>query len=225
MQPAPEHSPWPKRILITGIALGFIGVIALSFTASDFADYYDPREMSEHSVENTGTNTLLTLDPGCWVVNVEGDDDNYDVTFNYVEDGAAGEAVDEGCRSDFQPMESDVEFSTITKLNIEEEAEILIKIECEEAGECKEPLLFTNSEDAILEMASDLGLWTVASACCLGAILVPLGWILISINKSKEGKVQLTQQQIVESMNPYDQNLNANQEILTTDQLYKLVSF
>jgi len=223
MQPAPEHSPWPKRILITGIALGFIGVIALSFTAGNFADYYDPREMSEHSVENTGTNTLLTLEPGCWVVNVEGDDDNYDVTFNYVEDGAAGEAVDEGCRSDFQPMESDVEFSTITKLNIEEEVEILIKIECEEEGECKEPLLFTNSEDAILEMASDLGLWTVASACCLGAILVPLGWILISINKSKEGKVQLTQQQIVESMNPYEQNLNANQEILTTDQLYKLV--
>ena len=59
MQPAPEHSPWPKRILITGIALGFIGVIALSFTAGNFADYYDPREMSEHSVENTGTNTCL----------------------------------------------------------------------------------------------------------------------------------------------------------------------
>ena len=58
MQPAPEHSPWPKRILITGIALGFIGVIALSFTAGNFADYYDPREMSEHSVENTGTNTF-----------------------------------------------------------------------------------------------------------------------------------------------------------------------
>ena len=43
--------------------------------------------------------------------------------------GAAGEAVSEGCRSDFQPMETDVEFSTITKLDIEEEVEILIKIE------------------------------------------------------------------------------------------------
>ena len=223
MQPAQESSPWPKRILITGIALGFIGVVALSFTASNFADYYDPREMSEHSVEYSDTNNLLTLEPGCWVVNVQGDDSDYDVSFNYVEDGVAGEAVSDDCRSDFQPSEADVKFATITKLHIEEESEVFVKIDCEESDGCEQPLLFTNSEEVVIEMMSDLGLWTVASACCTAAILVPLGWLLISINKSKEGAVQLTQQQMVESMNPYEQNLNQNQEIMTTDQLYRLV--
>ena len=53
--------------------------------------------------------------------------------------------------------------------------------------------------------------------------MLPLGWILVSINKGKDSKVMLTQQQIVEAMNPYEQDVNPNQEILTTDQLYKLV--
>ena len=53
--------------------------------------------------------------------------------------------------------------------------------------------------------------------------MLPLGWILVSINKSKDSKVMLTQQQIVEAMNPYEQQMDPNQEILTTDQLYKLV--
>jgi hypothetical protein len=33
----------------------------------------------------------------------------------------------------------------------------------------------------------------------------------------------MTQQQIVEAMNPYEQQMDPNQEILTTDQLYRLV--
>ena len=53
--------------------------------------------------------------------------------------------------------------------------------------------------------------------------MLPLGWILVSINKSKDSKVMLTQQQIAEAMNPYEQQMDPNQEILTTDQLYKLV--
>ena len=225
MQPAVQHSPWPKRILIAGIALGFIGVIALSFLVNDLTDYYDPREMSEHSVENSGTNTVLNLDSGCWVVNVEGDDSDYEVTFSYVVDGEAGEEVSDDCRSDFQPNSADVEFSTITKLDIEEDSEILVEIECKEDGDCDEPLLFTNSEDVILKMMSDTGLWLVASACCTATIMIPLGWILISINRSKTGTVQLTQQQFVDQgIDPaFDQNQNLNQEIMTTDQLYRLV--
>ena len=225
MQPAIEHSPWPKRILIAGFALGFIGVIALSFMLDDFTDYYDPREMSEHTFENSQTDPVLKLDSGCWVVNVEGDDSDYEVTFNYVVNGEAGEEVSDDCRSDFQPSSADVEFSTITKLDIEEDSEILIDIKCKEDGGCDEPLLFTNSEDVLLEMMGDTGLWLVASACCTATILIPLGWILISINRSKTGTVQLTQQQFVEQgIDPaFDQNQNMNQEIMTTDQLYRLV--
>jgi len=222
MQPAVEHSPWPKRIMIAGLVLGFIGVISFSFISGDLMEYYDPREVSEHSAQYGDVNTI-TLSPGCWVVNVEGDDADYEVTFQYVEGGGAGDTVSDDCRSDFQTMGTDVEFSTVSKLDIEKESEILVTIECKSEDGCENPLLFTNSEDVVLDMFSDVGLWIAGTTCCTGAILLPLGWILVSINKGKENKVYVTQQQMIGAMTPDEQNFNPDQEILTTDQLYKLV--
>ena len=210
--------------MIAGIALGFIGVIGFSFIFDDFADYYDPREMSEHTVEyNSGTNTLLNLSSGCWVVNVEGDDSDYDVSFQYVEGGAAAGDVAEDCRSDFQASATEVDFSKITTLDVKKSSQVLVVIECKEAEGCENPLYLTNSEDVLFEMAGNIGLWIVFASCCSGALLLPLGWLLVSINKSKDAKVHLTQQQVVNAMDPFEQELNSNQEILTTDQLYKLV--
>ena len=59
-------------------------------------------------------------------MNIEGDDTDYEVTFSYIVDGEREEASDD-CRSDFQPNSADVEFSTITKLDIEEDSEVLLK--------------------------------------------------------------------------------------------------
>lgn len=224
MQPASEHSPWPRRIMIAGLALGFIGVIGFSLIFDDFRDYYDPREMSEYSVDyDSGTNTVLDLSSGCWVVNVEGSDADYDVSFQYVENGAAAGEVSDDCRSDFQASSDDTDFSKITTLHIEKSSEVLVIIDCEEQDSCEDPLYFTNSEDVLFEMAGDFGLWAVFATCCSGALLFPLGWLLVSINRSKDSKVQLTQQQMITAMDPLDRELNSNQEILTTDQLYKLV--
>ena len=100
MQPSQDHSPWPKRLMISGIIIGFLGIILLSFIFDDLDDYYDPRETSEHSV-NDETNTL-TLDSGCWVVNVEGDDDDYTVTVRFLENGTAGEKVSSDCRTTYR---------------------------------------------------------------------------------------------------------------------------
>lgn len=224
MQPASEHSPWPRRIMIAGLALGFVGVIGFSLIFDDFRDYYDPREMSEYSVDyDSGTNTVLDLSSGCWVVNVEGSDADYDVSFQYVENGAAAGEVSDDCRSDFQASSDDTDFSKITTLHIEKSSEVLVIIDCEEQDSCEDPLYFTNSEDVLFEMAGDFGLWAVFATCCSGALLFPLGWLLVSINRSKDSKVQLTQQQMITAMDPLDRELNSNQEILTTDQLYKLV--
>ena len=224
MQPAEAHSPWPKRIMIAGAVAGFIGVIAFSLVAGDLVDYMDPREVSEHSVEyGSGTNTVLTLEPGCWVVNVEGKDDDYAVKFQYVENGAVADTVSDDCRTDFQAASTDVDFSVVSKLNIEETSDVLVTIECDSSDGCDKPLLFTNSEDALFDMFGDAGLWLVLATCCSGAILFPLGWILVSINKGRDNKVMLTQQQIAGAMNPYEQEMSSNQEMLTTDQLYKLV--
>ena len=224
MQPAEAHSPWPKRIMIAGAVAGFIGVIAFSLVAGDLIDYMDPREVSEHSAEyGSGANTVLTLEPGCWVVNVEGDDDDYTVKFQYVENGAAADSVSDDCRTDFQATSTDVDFSVVSKLKIEETSDVLVTIECDSADGCDKPLLFTNSEDALFDLFGDAGLWLVFTTCCSGAIMLPLGWILVSINKGRDNKVMLTQQQIAGAMNPYEQEMSSNQEMLTTDQLYKLV--
>ena len=72
-------------------------------------------------------------------------------------------------------------------------------------------------------MAGNFGLWAVFATCCSGAILFPLGWLLVSINRGRDTKVQLTQEQMIGAMNPIENELNSNPEILTTDQLYKLV--
>jgi len=210
--------------MIAGIALGFIGLIGFSLIFSDFKDYYDPREMSEHTIEaDSETNTLLNLSSGCWVVNVEGADDDYDVSFQYVENGAAAGDVSDDCRSDFQASSDDADFSKLTTLDIEESSQVLVIIECEEQDSCDSPVYFTNSGDVLVKMAGDFGLWAVFATCCTGAILFPLGWLLVSINRSKDTKVQLTQEQMIGAMNPIENELNSNQEILTTDQLYKLV--
>ena len=113
----------------------------------DFKDYYDPREMSEHTIDaDSETNTLLNLSSGCWVVNVEGDGDDYDVSFQYVENGAAAGEVSEDCSSDFQASSDDTDFSKLTTLDIEESSQVLVIVECEEQDGCDSPIYLTNSE-------------------------------------------------------------------------------
>ncbi|GIR00617.1 MAG: hypothetical protein CM15mP9_3200 [Methanobacteriota archaeon] len=49
--------------------------------------------------------------------------------------------------------------------------------------------------------------------CCIGAP-IPTGWLLVSINKSKDAKAQLTQKQMVAAMDPLEGQMNSNKEIL-----------
>ena len=219
MQPAEPSSPWPKRVLILGIVLAVCGFLSFALMGDSFAELADPRETSEHSAVIGEVNSMM-LEEGCWVVSVEGSDSDYDVAFNYVEDNAAGDTVDDDCRTDYQTMGTDVEFSTITKLNIEEDSEILVTIECDEDGECENPLLFTNGDNAAMEQVKVMLI--PGGLCFTGFILVPLGWILISINRGKEAAVQFVQNPNA-SITPLENDPRMNQEMLTTDQLYKLV--
>lgn len=219
MQPAQTTSPWPKWILIAGIVFAVCGFLAFALMGESFASLTDPRETSEHSAEIGEVNSM-TLEKGCWVVNVEGSDDNYITQFNYVEDGAAGDSIDDDCRTDYQTMTTDVDFATITKLNIEKDSEILVTIECEEEGECDEQLLLTNGDDAAIEQMK--AMLIPGGLCFTGFILIPLGWILISINRGKEAAVQLVQNPNASVME-IENDPRVSQEMLTTDQLYKLV--
>ncbi len=222
MQPAPEHSPWPKRLMIAGLVLIFVGVATFSLMMDDFGEYYDPRETSEQSAELGEVNTL-TLGSGCWVVHVEGDDSDYIVTYKYIEDGEVGAKVSDDCRTDFSAEHPDVDFSKLTTLDIKDSSEVLVEIECKSDDGCNNPLLFTNGDSWLLEIASDGGFLATMGACCMGAVLFPLGWLLVAINKGRGGKVYLTQDQNIISTDPLEQEMKPNQEMLTTDQLYKLV--
>ena len=58
--------------------------------------------------------------------------------------------------------------------------------------------------------------------CVVGFLLIPLGWVLISINRGRENKVGIVQNQII-SATPLEETPQMNQDMLTTDQLYKLM--
>ena len=223
MQSAPVTSPWPKRILISGIVLAVIGIMFGVLGGSQFTDYYDPRVTSEETAEYGEPVNKFVLESGCWVVNVEGDDSDYIVSYHYIVDDAEGGAVADDCRTDFQPQVSDTEFSTIDTLDIEEESEILVTIECEPDGDCDEPLLFTNGDVVIVEMFSDPLLLITGAMCCIGLLFIPLGWMLIMINRGRETRVDFISGQGFSSDQPLDPDINPKKEILTTDELYKLV--
>ena len=221
MQPATSSSPWPKRILIAGIALALLGSVSLVLSQDHLEGFYDPRVTKEHTAEYGEVNAI-TLGPGCWVVNVEGSDSDYDVSFNYIEDDTAGGAVSEDCKTDFQSS-ADVDFDTVAKLDIEETSEILVTISCKSDGDCENPLLFTDGGAIVNKMLTDSNVLITGGLCCVGFILVPLGWLLISINRGRENQVHISQNQIVTAMTPLEDNLPQNKEILTTDELYQLV--
>ena len=228
MQPSTPTSPWPKWILIAGIVLALCGALSLALAGEHFTDFYDPRETSEHSAQ-FGEENAITLEPGCWVVNIEGSDSDYDISFNYIEndegegDGEGEDGVvSDDCRTDFQE-ETDVDFVTVTKLDIKETSEILVSIDCESDDGCENPLLFTNGDAVVIKMITDPTVLVTGGLCCVGFILVPLGWLLISINRGRENKVQISQNQIVTAMTPLEDNVTPNTEIPTTDELYKLI--
>lgn len=222
MQASSEPSQWPKRLMIAGLIMGFLGVVSFSVFVEDFNDYNDPREMAEHSAE-FGQVNMLTLTSGCWVVNIEGDDSNYDIEYEVIENGEPVGTVDEDCRSDFQAQAVDVDFSRVTTLKISKTTEVLVTISCQESDGCANKVLFTNGESVLIEILGDVGFLATIGTCCLGAVIFPLGWILVTINKNKQNKVHLTQEEVVASVSAQDHEFQNNRELLTTDQLYKLV--
>ena len=63
-------------------------------------------------------------------------------SFQYVENGAAAGEVSDDCRSDFQASSDDADFSKITTLDIEKSSQVLVIIDCEEAGRLPKPAIF-----------------------------------------------------------------------------------
>ena len=223
MQSTPAPSPWPKRILISGLGCTFLGIVLLFMFSGEFGSHFDPRENSEHTAEFGEVNTF-ELTKGCWVVSVEGDSSQYDVSYRYIEDGEEGEAISDDCSTDFQPQTGDgTDFDVLTELDINEKSKILVTITCQEEGECDEPLMFTDGNKAMHDLLLEPSFIPIMLICGVGFIFIPLGWLLIAINRGRNPGVHITQSQTTAILNPPNQNMSQDEEILTTDELYKLV--
>lgn len=223
MESDKSKSPWPKRILISGVALVAIGIFSLFAFAGDFTDYYDPRIMAEHKMESGETETF-DLEKGCWILFVEGDGDDYTIDANYVKDGTIGDKVGSSCNTDFTAQSSDADFDSLKKLDVKSDSKVTIVIDCEDVEGCENDVLVVNGDDVVGEMLTDGALIFSGLTCVAGLILIPLGWIIIAINRGHDTSVQITQNQSLQANAEFEEEIiNPHGEMLTTDDLYKLV--
>ena len=223
MESAKSPSPWPMRIMIAGFVLVTIGIISVFTTMSGFTDYYDPRIVSEHTAERGEINSF-TLESGCWVVLVEGDSSDYQVEFNYVEDGTIGDEISTKCNTDYTAQASDADFSVISKLDVDSKSEVSITINCEEQGGCENELYFVNGDEVVFDMITDESFLITCTFCLTGLILIPIGWLINVINRGQQQTVQLIQDPLTITTEQYNEGLmETPQDMLTTDDLYKLV--
>lgn len=223
MESASSQSPWPKRILISGLCLVFLGII-LTFTyASDLPDYYDPRNVADYQAQIDDVNSF-SLNEGCWVVFVEGSKENYDVDFNYIEDGTIGKDVPGDCNTDYFAQTTDVDFSQVAKLNIKEASDVSVSINCEEDGACENKLYLVNGDQTVVQLLSEPSLLITCGVCFTGLVLIPIGWLIMVINKGQSTNAQFINDPNMIMNSEFEQGVVENHgDMLTTDDLYKLV--
>lgn len=228
MQAMPEVSPWPKRLLIIGVGLAVIGLTLLVFQSDAWSKLSDPRESAGHTII-LGETGSVTLDSGCWVVEVR-DVPSNDVVIELkrVEGASATDIIEEGCRHDYVAQTTDGStFTDVGSWSIDEKMEVQVS-PAEECVDCDGITVYmTNDATYLSSFMSNPTLMVMVGACGLGFLLIPLGGMLIIINRRQTAKTHLiTNQHIREAMIPEGEDLpvqTAGPEILTTDQIYRLM--
>jgi len=226
MQAAPDVSPWPKRLLIAGIAMSVMGLILFLSLGDNFSKHLDPRESAQHEIEFEG-DSIVDLSKGCWVVHVIGDGEGYNVALNETDGWTHGKEITKSCRADYSAQSLDgTEFTKIGAYEIEEDLQISVSITCDVDENCSDVVVYLN-DDYLTTMSifTDLPILISGTLCCLGFLLIPFGWMLIVINRSRVAQVQLAQQQMIQTMEPNDEEIpyTDSQQMLTTDQIYQMM--
>lgn len=227
MQAVPEVSPWPKRLLIIGVGLAIIGLTLLVFQSNEMGNLSDPRESAGHTIILGETGAVI-LDSGCWVVEVEGATEDVIIELKEVEGAAATDLIEEGCRHDYVAITSDGStFTDIGSWSIDGKMEVQVT-PAEECIDCDGITVYmTNDATYLSSFMSNPIIVVMVGACGLGFLLIPLGGMLMIINRRQAAKVHLvTNQHILDAMAPEgeDQPIQAaGPDILTTDQIYRLM--
>ena len=226
MQAAPDVSPWPKRLLIAGIAMSTIGLILFLSNGDSFFEHQDPRESAQHKVE-FGEDPIVNLSEGCWVVYVIESDEDYDIVLNETDGLSLGDEITEKCKPNYTAQSSDgTVFTKIGAYDIDEDMQVAVSITCDPDSDCSDIVVFLNDDyKTTMGTFSDAPILISFAMCCLGFLLIPFGWMLIVINRSRVAQVQLAQQQMIQTMEPNDGDIPYadGQQMLTTDQIYQMM--
>ena len=227
MQAMPEVSPWPKRLLIIGVGLAVIGLTLLVFQNDEMSNLSDPRLSAEHAVI-LGETGAVTLDAGCWVLEVEDAPDEVIIELKKVEGASATEIIEEGCRHDYEAQTGDGStFTDVGSWSIDEKKEVQVS-PAEDCVDCDGITVYmTNDATYFSSFISNPTLMVMLGSCGLGFLLIPLGWMLMMINRGQAAKTHLiTNQHIIDAMTPEGEEQpiqTASPDILTTDQIYRLM--
>ncbi|MGB1818423.1 MAG: hypothetical protein ACPHK2_02275, partial [Candidatus Poseidoniaceae archaeon] len=114
----------------------------------------------------------------------------------------------------FEPQSiDDTEFVIIKKVKIAKLANVSIDVSCDTP--CDDLVLYFNSDAQFYEDLIQPSFIFMISFCCLGIIMMPLGGVLMLMNRAKQQPVNLIQ--------PQDDLVHDPSTMNTTDELYKLI--
>ena len=213
MQPEVDANVWPRRLLIIGSALFLIGTL-LYFSNSDLMnDIVDPRKSAEYSLEDGGIHTL-TLGEGCWIFSVLEENTEISVNISEVNGSAVGKTLDKKCRADYAPQSTDgTVFVIIDKWEIDQKKEVLIEIDC--GASCSGKTVWLNENSAFISDFTQPVMVIMITICCFGSFLIPLGLVLMLINRSKAQPVLLGNQSSLTEIDAA--------EMKSTDEIFAMI--
>lgn len=208
-----DTNPWPRRIILVGAGFFIIASIAWLSNADNINQVFDPRESATQQTNGDGIHNIV-LDEGCWTITSIGQTENLNVSVFEIEGSSLGEEITESCRSDFEPQSiDDTEFTIVKKVKIAQLANVSIDVSCDTP--CDGLVLYFNSDAQFYEDLIQPSFIFMISFCCLGIIMMPLGGVLMLMNRAKQQPVNLIQ--------PQDDMVHDPSTMNTTDELYKLI--
>ena len=208
-----DTNPWPRRIILVGAGFFIIASIAWLSNADNINQVFDPRESATQQTNGDGIHNIV-LEEGCWTITSIGQINNLNVSVFEIEGSSLGKEITESCRTDFEPQSTDdTEFNIIKKVKITQLTNVSIDVSRD--ASCDDLVLYFNSDAQFYEDLIQPSFIFMVSFCCLGVIMMPLGGVLMLMNRSKQQPVNLIQPQNDLVHDPSTMN--------TTDELYKLI--
>lgn len=220
----PEQvNPWPKRILWIGLAAMLGGMIGLFTQFGAISEVFDPRIAAHETIVGDSEKTV-EIDSGCWIIFHESTVEGISVSVHLVEGGGgmSQEPINStSCPDDLPAMSTDgTEFTRAGEWDFKEDSTVVILVDC--AEDCAESEVYLmNYQQMESEFFSLYGLWAACGVCLLGIILVPLGGMIMMMNKGT-GQNVVVMNTASSNLDPNDPKL-AGSGVISTDEVFRRI--